>query len=200
MAINQLLTKAKPSVPGSRIRGALAIALIAGCTLAAPAMAVPPPEPVHPPCRGFEQIASRETYVNVMATLEACVVEGKLDAAAGLYGLAGSLGAFDRMRVADPSAHQVLQVAPMILFERLGPERQAAFTQHVQTSFGDDATRGRLCAQLVWRGPPDYAPDYMIRHGMAAMNDPQAPPYVSGFDARAAWPHAVQIYLQCPKG
>jgi len=156
----------------------------------------PPQSPV--PCLEKSALNTQMTPPQLYQSLASCAVADAWEPAIFLFALAGAYGRFDAARVTDTSAHQAVQVLPMMLFGGLPPEKSEALKAQLQSTLGNDATRGRYCSEVIAMGAPTYHPAYMINHGMGAMMQPGKDVLAPSFNAAQTWPEVVKTYLQCP--
>lgn len=145
-------------------------------------------------------ISTTKTPFDLWRSIPTCVAEDKHEQAVFMYGLAGSLGIYDSMRVKDQSAHQAAKILPMAGQSAMGKERFLLFQKMVRERFGDESNRSKFCAAYKGMQPPTYFPTYMVNHGLAYLSGSKTDPLVSGFIESEAWPKAVEAYMQCPKG
>lgn len=151
-------------------------------------------------CYSLDVATTEKTPFDYWRSIPTCVAEEKYDQAVFMFGLAGSLGAFDSMRVTDPSARQAAKLLPMLGMSAMGKEKSVNFQKAVQAHFGDDAKRSEMCAKLIRMSPPSYFPSYMVNHGLANMAGNKSAPLASDFNADDAWQKSVISYLKCPNG
>jgi hypothetical protein len=150
-------------------------------------------------CMDIQAATTSKTPIELWRSIPTCVKEDKYNEASFMYGLAGSLGAFDAMRVKDVSAHQAAGILPMAGMLAMGPEMGRSFRQKMQERFADPSERLKLCNSYKAMPAPTYFPQYMIGHGLASMADKPSDPLVKSFDAPEHWQKAIDSYMQCPK-
>jgi hypothetical protein len=136
------------------------------------------------PLRSLAEATSRDTPVDLFALASSKIKEGDFAEASLAMFVASAYGAFDTMRVADPTAHQGLSVLMMGVSDGLSEEQSSSFREFAVNFVGDGSA---LREYLLKLGPPSYHPDYMIKHGMGAFTDPSATGLVEGFDTSSAW-------------
>lgn len=151
-------------------------------------------------CLEQNSASNSKSPFDLWKSISTCVAEDKYEQAVFMFGLAGSQGVFDSMRVVDPSARQAAKVLPMGGMASMEKEKSKTFQQKVQEHFGDVSKRAALCGIYKGMLPPSYFPSYMVNHGLASMSGKTTDPLAAGFNAADAWPKSVDIYMQCPKG
>ena len=150
-------------------------------------------------CLDKSKVSNMLSPVELWKSIASCISSEKYDEGVFIYAMAGAFGAFDKLRVADKTAHQATQVLLMVTFDSLPEDKVAAFQSRVRQTFGNESTHKAYCKEIESVGPPDYFPTYMVRHGLGAFpgaNKNQ--PLVVPFDPHVAWPQAVKQYLLCP--
>lgn len=122
---------------------------------------------------------------------------------AKLLWLALAYGRYDVKRVADQTAHQGLAVLQMNHFGEY-PEADVKAISDAVVAFRDDPAQWKaFCASVRTLGAPAYHPNYLIQHGLAALQ-PWAAVGVNGlvenFDSVSAWQTVVDHELSCSEG
>ena len=150
-------------------------------------------------CLDKTELSNKLNPFDLWKSIASCISAERYDEGVFMYAIAGSFGAFDKLRVADESAHEAAQVLPMGTFASLPGDKVAAFKARVQQTLGDASKRGAYCKEIESIGPPDYFPTYMIEYGLGAFpGTNKTQPLVVPFDPHIAWPQAVKQYLRCP--
>lgn len=149
-------------------------------------------------CLGAHQLVTRFDPLALYKSAARCVAQGRLDDAVFLYGIAGSEGRFDTMRVVDTTAHQVTYFMSVMFTKGAGEEAASRFSDHMRAQLSSDETRKASCRRLEMQPPPSYHPGYMIGHGMGAFvqrgaNDGLEPLA----DPRVSWKTAIHKYMDC---
>ena len=149
-------------------------------------------------CVPLTETASDWSPADLAQGVLACFKAKKDDAAVDLFMLMNVRGVYDQARVADPTAHQGLQVLSMQIGQSAGrgwqPRMQAAFKR-----FGGTGSERHIafCRSMRASGPPQHSPRYMIQHGMGAFRKGQGNCLVEGFSAKAEWNRVLDEYLKC---
>ena len=126
-----------------------------------------------------------------------CLHAGQAEPILPLYFLGTAYGRFDRMRVADDTAHQASSVLEMQLREALGEVDHDRFIGIITQLSADPAARAPLCQAVASICPPTYHPTWMISHGMGAFVGGDKPELVPDFDPAASWQAVLDNYLKC---
>jgi hypothetical protein len=148
-------------------------------------------------CIAGAQIRNEYTPPDLMRAFVKCAHAARYDDALLLFMIAGAYARFDTMRVPDATAHDAFAV----LMTNATDDESDAEKKGVLASleiYKDKASAlfAGVCAAAVRLGPPNYAPDYMTRHGMGAfLGGGSAAP--ADFDAHEAWKKAADTYLHC---
>jgi hypothetical protein len=148
-------------------------------------------------CIASAQISNAYTPPDLMRAFTKCVHAARYDDALLLFMIAGADARFDTMRVPDATAHDAFAV---LMTNATNGESDAEHKGMLASLeiYKDKASAlfTGVCAAAARLGPPNYAPDYMTRHGMgAALGGGSAPP--ADFDAHEAWKKAADSYLHC---
>lgn len=151
-------------------------------------------------CLEQNAISTAKTPFDLWRSIPTCVGEDKYEQAILMYGLAGSLGIYDSMRVKDKSAYQAAKILPMAGMAAMGKERSQVFQQKAAEYVSDIARRTKLCEIYKAMSPPRYFPSYMVNHGLASLSGSKTDPLVPDINEAESWPKAVDAYVQCPKG
>jgi len=145
----------------------------------------------------MEKLANIYTPADLYPAFGQCLVQSNYTDAVAIAMVAGAYARFDTLRVADKTAHD----AGKLLFIKAAAgsteEQKKAFQQKMLETTKNPETLKVACAQIEKIGPPDYVPNYMMKHGMSAFTG-QAGGLVEGFDAKAAWKSTLDTYLHCP--
>ena len=152
------------------------------------------------PCGPIASIKRSDIPPDIYAGMLVCASENRYAEAVNFFAVAGVFSYFDAERVTDITAQQAHQVMTQQAMSTLEPTAKTALWQQIRDTLSDDAKRSVICGDVRRIGAPTYTPDYMIQHGMDAI---QGKPQVNGglvakFDSKAAWEKAVDGYLHCP--
>ena len=149
----------------------------------------------HLGCIPLTEVKSEYTPPDLAIAFKACVEAGRYDDAVDLLRIAGAYARFDAMRVPDETSHDAFAVI-MSYVELSETDRAKLLDINKRTAARDSPDLLRICNQAKRIGPPNYTPDYMIRHGMGAFFGPgQGVP--ADFDAKAAWKTLLDAYMHC---
>jgi len=162
------------------------------------------------PCQSLDSVKNTQTPVELTQAMVSCVRTNRYQEAVELFYLINVLGKFDKLRVADQTAHQALHIIQQRATEQFSEEQLGLFNRKWMETLGQDDLQPRLCAATQKMGIPVYKPTYMTNHGMAAFMersersvDPTeggGPPLGDemGFDEQHAWEHVRTQFLKCP--
>lgn len=150
-------------------------------------------------CIGAEKITNKYTPADLYKAVSTCANENRNKEGVLLYALAGVYGRFDIFRVADNTAHQAAFELQSEAMESMSKEVVKAFRESLYGKLGTPEGLAAVCKEIMVLGPPNYYPDYMILHGMAAFKkDGTKNAIVADFDAASAWKKSLDTYLHCP--
>lgn len=158
-----------------------------------------------PGCVPLADISSQTTPVGLYKAVAACVQKEDYATGSEIMVLAGTYGRFDMARVTDVSAHQAVTVLQMFALEGVAQDGKDAFVKAYMTyAKPDGPNHAQLCADMRAASKPNYTPNYMIHHGMAAYSralgvsdGEEASPLVKDFDADKAWDGILRDSLHC---
>ncbi len=132
-----------------------------------------------------------------------CAEQGQFALAFDLYILMQLRMIYDTRRVADPTAHSANNVLSRDVAIAMS---SAGWTQMdaAAVEFGGSGSpqHQAFCRLMYAAGPPTYAPDYMILHGMRAVaqemgQEDDRPSLVPDFDPDVAWAEVLSGYMEC---
>jgi hypothetical protein len=150
-------------------------------------------------CIAISAASNEYTPADLYHGVGICLRDGEFKDAAELHALASSYGIFDTMRVSDRTAHQAILGLQMLTFQAFSPAEKEQFSREAKRLVHDPEQLARVCREIRTLGPPNYRPDYMIQHGMAAFRGHQANDgIVVGFDPGPAWDKTLTGVLHCP--
>lgn len=164
-------------------------------------------------CIELDDVEDEYTPIDLYAAYMKCIEVGEYQKARDLFLTAGAFGTFDKMRVTDTTAHQILTIIVARNSILLTPEQKEKLEEVItpMTAPKSKALQD-LCEEVEDIGPPDYQPDYMIQQSLqviqkavqqAAMQDAGEQKLdaksvlVEGFDEDDAWEKALKNYLKC---
>ena len=150
------------------------------------------------PCISLEESQNSYTPADLYSSAAKCVLQGRDKDAAQVFFLASAYGMYDGLRVNDPTAAQARQVLIMNNFNAIDESKKAG----LRVEMGKLAARQspefeELCLGIRSVGKPDYHPQYMILHGIAAFRGIEGDGLKPDYDSAANW-SAVLAQLKCP--
>lgn len=149
-------------------------------------------------CVEVSQLTDDHTPADIYPGISDCLSKGDVDRAAKLSALAYVYGYYDRLRVADRSAHQATQVLQLNHLSTAEKDVAQKMFERVDAISEDDAALGALCDDIMSLGRPSYYPAYMIQHGIKAFSGGSGDNgIVAGFSAEEAWREALDRGLHC---
>lgn len=172
--------------------------LLASCSSeeASPTAALTPPTMQ---CTDIGSVKADRSPPELYSGVLSCIKRHNYENAAELRTLAGTYGFYDTLRVADPTAAQVLTALKFDLQQSTTAEEQQALIAATKELVEDPSDHGRLCQAIRNAGRPTYSADYMIAHGMQAFSAKPQAGDPSSFDPAAAWEKAL-AYPRCAEG
>lgn len=148
-------------------------------------------------CTGLSGINSKLTPVDLAKVTIDCIKKGRFEDGVAMYLLCGAYGWFDKSRVVDESAHQAIPALKVYISEVISQEdRERKWFEAVDRVTGEK-NLASFCAAVKKIGMLAYYPDYMIRHGLAAFNNPEKTTVYSDFDGLMVWSSTLKGYLKC---
>lgn len=148
-------------------------------------------------CVALDAVPSGSNPVDLYNASFECVRGGAFVKARELMMLGDVRGRFDAGRVTDTTARAAWVVAKQNVQARFKREERAGLEAAFRELM-DEGLRCSLGERIVAQGAPDYAPTYMIRHGMGAVTG-GAEQGVSVYpDPVKAYADVVRGYLRCP--
>ena len=154
-------------------------------------------------CIDFAQVKNIYTPADLLKGAVACFHAGDSVRGVNLFWLSSAYGRYDIARVADGTAHQGLIVLRMSSFEPFSDEDKTSISESLGAFQSSPEKWAAFCSQLRALGAPAYHPNYMIQHGMGAIN-PWSAEGVNGlledFDPEAAWQTLVDDTMKCSPG
>ena len=135
-------------------------------------------------------------------SVASCATAGRYDDAVDFFALAGVYGRYDSLRVADPSAHQIVGFLKNRALDSVPVAQRSEFQKAAGAAYDAPDKHQALCDRVKAIGKPAYFPAYMVNHGIdaaiAGLQAASAPaPLVSPFDADSAWLKSLSSYLGC---
>jgi hypothetical protein len=152
-------------------------------------------------CVGFSELSNTLTAADLYNALSKCLEKEEYQNAAEIFALAGVYSTFDKLRVADRSAHQAHAVLTMKAMQGASESGKNRLMLALKTSLNKEGTQLKeVCSVIRKIGHPNYFPNYMIQHGMKAFGGPQENRGIKeNFQSDQAWETALDTYLHCPK-
>lgn len=121
------------------------------------------------PLKSFDEATSKDSPVDLFTLAREMIGRGEYEQASKALFVGSIYGAFDGLRVSDPTARQAMPVLMMGVGEGLSEKKKDEFFTYAQ-DFNKDPKRLREILNKI--GPPTYHPRYMINHGIAAFKSP----------------------------
>ncbi len=150
-------------------------------------------------CVGFPELSNKYTPADLYFGLAQCFRSENYELGSHLFVLAGVYATFDKLRVADGSAHQAHTVLLMRAMEGVPQEGKDRMMSALKASLTKGSPELNETCQVVRKiGAPDYFPRYMIQHGIKAFTGAQ--PHqglVPEFKSASAWEESLTSYLHC---
>lgn len=154
-------------------------------------------------CIDLPEVRNVYTPADLYQATALCFASSQGDRAVKLFWLAAVYGAYDVMRVADRTAHQGLAMLQMNHFGEFPEVDVKTMSDAIGAFRSDPAQWKAFCSSVRMLGAPSYHPDYMIQHGLAAMQPWAAQGskgLVEDFDPASAWQTLVDHEMGCSEG
>jgi len=144
------------------------------------------------------QDISKHTPADILIGSKKCIDKKDYSNAARLYKSAAFYGRFDIARVKDKTAHQGMRVLYLKFSQSLSKEQllllQPLLLKQSNTTnkvvIADDKT---ICKHLI---KPNYYPNYLIMHGIQAINGAKSG-LIKSFKPAIAWTNIRVKYMKC---
>jgi hypothetical protein len=149
-------------------------------------------------CIAPDKLTNKLTPAELYPVHEKCITVDDYKEATLIYALAGVYVEFDKLRVADETAHDAGELVRSQSNFIPTPEQAVAAMKAISEASNDPQAVRATCAQIKKIGPPNYFPDYMFAYGLEALNG-KPKRLVTPFDAAAAWKSSLDSYLHCPQ-
>lgn len=154
-------------------------------------------------CIDFSQAKNVYSPADLFKGSVACFQAGDGGRGVKLFALAMAYGRFDIARVADTTAHQGMEVLKLSNFDAFSDEDKTMISEGFEAFTKDPDEWAPFCTRLRALGPPAYHPDYMIQHGMRAVqpwNQDGSNGLLADFDPDSTWRMVVDQYMKCSSG
>jgi hypothetical protein len=150
-------------------------------------------------CISLNHVKNDYTPADLYKSFGQCIKENNYADGLDIFLIAGAYGYFDKLRVADKSAHQATKVLIMNNTSFMSVEQKQQWKASI-AKLGEPNSPMLLhtCNAIKKIGQPNYYPAYMIQHGMDAIMNHNDKPIVDNFNAHEAWESAIMKYLHCP--
>jgi hypothetical protein len=150
-------------------------------------------------CVGFSELSNKYTPADLYHGFAQCLRDENYEIGSQLFVLAGVYATFDKLRVADGSAHQAHTVLLMRAMEGVPKDRKDRMMEALNGALTKGSAKLTETCQTVRKiGAPDYFPGYMIQHGIKAFTGPQANRgLIPEFKKESAWEESLAGYLHC---
>jgi hypothetical protein len=149
-------------------------------------------------CENLENLTNEHTPADVIKGLTKCLKQKRFKKGAYLHAFAGIYAYFDRLRVADKTAHGAHS---MLLAQNLRSVRDSMnpFKKEVKNVLGEKTELSKVCKKIIKIGAPGYHPMYMIHHGLNTLNGGGTQNgLVNEFNSDNAWKVSLEKFLKCP--
>jgi len=148
------------------------------------------------PCIPANSVQNTNTPPDIAAGARSCAAKGNYDQSAELIMVASAFAFYDTQRVADKSAHGALTGVFSQNFMALSePDRKKLFSS-INTLDDDKSRKDQLCSFLSASLPPNYMPNYMIKHGMKQFTGNNEEPLIGDFNSKQSWSKAIE-FVKC---
>ena len=149
-------------------------------------------------CSTVDKLKDSDTPPDLYTGMVDCAKHQRYEDAVYFFALAGVYSYFDARRVIDETAHDAHSVLTRNAMTQLDDATKNAVFAQLKATLGDPAKLPAACAAIERIGPPNYFPEYMVQHGMDAVNGKvQGNGLVLDFDAKATWQKSLDGYLHC---
>lgn len=149
-------------------------------------------------CISVEEVAADFSPADLFGGISECHRDRSYDKAVELMIVAQLRGEFDKLRVADKTAHQAMQVLALQTQDAGGRRYQRQMQEAFQRFGGTGSPHHtKLCQQVKQQGLPRHSPSYMIQHGMKAITGFEGDGLVDDFNDQRAWDNLLKSYLKC---
>ncbi len=149
-------------------------------------------------CSTVGKLKDTDTPADLYAGMVDCAKHQRYEDAVYFFALAGVYSYFDAMRVIDETAHDAHSVLTLNAMTQLDDATKQAVFAQLKATLGDPAKLPAACMAITRIGPPNYFPEYMVQHGMDAVNGKvQGNGLLPDFDAKVAWQKSLDGYLHC---
>lgn len=121
-----------------------------------------------------------------------CVQTGQHLRAWELLSTGTGFAYYDLKRLADRSTQGALSVLLMNAFADLSDAQRNEASNVFKTFQADAAKVDAYCSRLKKMGPPTYDPQWAIRHGIGAYQEPRKGDYLLNVDVEALWAEVLK--------
>ena len=127
-----------------------------------------------------------------------CVRDEHYADAAKIMVVALMFGKFDKLRVPDETAHDVVYILQLHYVSELPTDQRLKLADETNKIIkkGSPALN-QLCKDVRRIGHPTYYPAYMIDHGMGSFTSKTDGKDTTSFDSENAWDKLMVDYLHC---
>ena len=142
-------------------------------------------------CRSLAEIEDAIIPPRLVQIIRTCLREDQFDYAVEVFVGYNSHLLFDQQRVADETAHVVVQELNTLLLEGLSSDEMSAMRDRLSAfKTQGSATHVAICEAMAERGKPNYKPDYMIYKAANPLKSDQDW-RTEAFDPDVAWRRAT---------
>lgn len=151
-------------------------------------------------CWSFSKLNNKLTPADLYSGLARCLKDENYENAADLVVLAEIYAFFDKLRVADKTAHQAHPILWREAFEATSKDGKIKLLDALDAKLakgGKQLTETCLAVRKI--GRPDYYPSYMIQHGIGAFGSTDSNNgLIADFHPEQAWKKSLDESLHCP--
>lgn len=143
-------------------------------------------------CISISEVTSKFNPPALIYAAKKCIQQDQYPKAWALLATANGFAYYDLKRLADRSTQGAQTVLTMNAFADLtNPQREK--TQQTSKEIQSDPEQVKTyCNELTKIGPPMYEPQWAIRHGIGAYQEPRNGDYLTNVDAHAIWEEVLK--------
>lgn len=121
-----------------------------------------------------------------------CILQEEYEKAWALITTGFGFAYYDLKRLADRSTSGAGSVLAMNAFGDLTQAQREKSQQVSKEMQADPGQTKAYCAELTRIGPPTYEPQWAIRHGIGAYQEPRNGDYLTNVDTKALWAEVLR--------
>jgi len=120
-------------------------------------------------CIGLAEVKNTYTPSDLAGAIIKCVNKRRFDDASQLFFIYSIYGAYDGLRITDPTARAAMGMLNESIFTKTTAAKRRAFGKYIVDYLNENTAQFKnTCALTVKLGRPSYEPIYMLAHGMRA--------------------------------